>query len=240
MFRLLIYKDIKQIQRDRMLLLFIGLLLVIMLFSHLLLENLLRIFTNINHSIPLYYSAVILFIIAIIGTINGFLFLEERVQKTYLLFQISSSHKIGYVSYRLLVTFITCYIIVYTYIITIPSPFQLNLNQPSIVILSLMFSLVSVSITIFLNYLSTNQLEGFVRLKIISFIYELPVLVYLPYFEFLLKSKIKYVFYLIPTYWPVHAIINQSSSTIYLDSLFMIGVYFFWYCVCSIINTFKR
>lgn len=197
MFKSLLKADFINIKRDPILIFTIA---GPILFT-LLLKFILPFLTNtllkeLNFDLTPYYPLILGFSLILapmtIGSMTGFMLLEDKDENMFLYYTVTPLSKEGYLFYKLsipiILNIVLSFFLVYlTNIITI--------NFLQLLLIILMASIEAIIIAFFLTSFASNRVEGLAMTKAISFLFLIPLI------DQLINFKYQWLFYLFPTYY---------------------------------------
>jgi len=223
---ILLKGDLKNIRRDAVLIMAFFAPLLLILFTNLGLP-LIREFAIQEFSYDLsvhyhFFSAFLLLLIPLLlGTLSGFLILEEKESGLLMFFSVTPLTRKGYFYYRVFIPFFlgaifSFLVSSFSGLLTIP----LSFLAPIILIAALEAPII----TLFLGTFATNRVEGLAFSKGLGVMFAAPVSGYL------IESNWHFLAGLIPPYWITQAFLaaknSQSLYFLYLAGGFFIHLLF--------------
>ncbi|MGM0445440.1 MAG: hypothetical protein ACQEQH_03450 [Bacillota bacterium] len=186
------------------------------------------------HLFP-YYLLITSFVIIIIPLVSGMLFafliLEDRDQgiitylsitpfskKRYLLYRLSISYLISFIS--VLFAFYYLHLIEIKFIYLLPVLMMTSLGGPLIVLL--------------ISTFADNKVEGFAFAKGVSIFYFIPLAAYF------IDSNIEYIFAIFPSFWiyRILEVVDQGDNLYFLYTLLGFLCYFIY--ICLLMKKFQK
>lgn len=204
------YNDFKNIRREPMLifltlspvLISIGLRIVIPFFTEAL-----KSYIDLKEYYPLISGFIILLIPMLMGVLTGFMILDERDDNTFMTLIVTPLTKEGYMIYRILVP--TVISLIYS-LCVLPTINFINISFITIVPAAVLAALEASLVALYLVVFAANKVEGLVYSKAIG------IFMLAPVGGYFLKSNLKYLLGILPTYWaPMALIIGDFKSTEY-------------------------
>lgn len=212
------YIDIKNLQRDTFL---IGMLLY-----PLLIAIMIRYLVPYVHQWALetyflditdYYPLIAAFAVVVnpimFGIVSGFPLLDERDEGVLMALKITPLPQEWYLVYRITTPMIVS--IAYTFAI-IPIIDLVSINPFYLIGSSILLGLEAPLLALFIGTFASNKVEGIAYLKGMGIVLLAPLLGYF------IDSWWQYLFAVIPTYWPIKAVVESINNNPY--AWFYIGV----------------
>lgn len=156
---------------------------------------------------PLIVGIALMLIPMLIGTMTGFLLLEDKDEKMLMYFSVTPLRKEGYLAYRILNPVIlnmvlSLFLVYFSQLITI--------NILKLVPVILMASTEAMLIALLLGAFGENRVDGLAMSKVQGVFFIVPVI------DKLIYSKYNILFGVFPTYWVPKAIENSGSNINYM------------------------
>jgi fluoroquinolone transport system permease protein len=156
---------------------------------------------------PLIVGIALMLIPMLIGTMTGFLLLEDKDEKMLMYFSVTPLSKEGYLAYRILNPVIlnmvlSLFLVYFSNLITI--------NIIKLVPVILMASIEAILIALVLGAFGENRVDGLAMSKALGVFFIVPVIDKLIFFKYNILLGI------FPTYWVPKAIENSCSNINYM------------------------
>lgn len=198
----LIKGDIKNITRDPILLISIFVPMIAATFFRFTLPIITIYFLELDIDIRQYYSFIISFLTMLapmmIGTLVGFIILDERDEGLLTYFVVTPLSRKGYLMYRMINPIVLSFIfstIVLNYV------GLLELNTFELLPVIIMSALQGPMMALFLGTFANNKVEGIALSKALGLLYMIPaVLIFV-------GGRWELISYIFPPYWSIKAFI---------------------------------
>lgn len=204
---LLFYNDFKNILREPMLiLLMIGPFLMGGVLKWLIpfMTELLLPYFNLADYYSLIAGCVLLFIPMLMGTLVGFLLLDEKDDNIFLMLIVTPLGRKGYLAYR---TLFPSVISLISSIIILPFINIIDISFLTIILVSLLTSLSAPLTALFFASIAGNKVEGLALSKGLGIFLAIPIIAYFINYPWRLIAGF------VPYYWPIHTIVSIDYST---------------------------
>ncbi|HBV97119.1 MAG: hypothetical protein JL50_21375 [Peptococcaceae bacterium BICA1-7] len=203
----LLLGDIKNIYRDTLLLVTVlapFILAVLMKYGVPRISSLLMQKTGFDLT-PHYsfiMSYLIIFTPLMLGTLAGFIVLDERDENLLSYFSVTPLSKAGYLLYRTALPTAASFLFTF---LALRFANLAGLNYTGLIPVVLMASLEAPVVALFLGAFAANKVEGLAYTKGLGILYIAPVIGYL------VKSKLQLLAFIIPTFWVTKGFLESSQ-----------------------------
>lgn len=214
---MLCYNDWRNIIRERILVLFMILPMFITLLFRWIVPWVSKLVMPYFDLIPFYGligASLLLITPMMMGTVIGFLLLDERDEGVLMSLIVTPLAKDGYIFYRVLfptvVSFLYCLLVV---------SFTHFIRVPFIALLAASFtaSLEAPLIALYMAVFATNKVEGLALSKMTG------IGILAPIAGYFIASPWKYIVGIIPFFWPVQALMVAGESGLEYGLCIIVG-----------------
>lgn len=165
---------------------------------------------------PMLMGLLVVMIPMLYGVCIGFLLLDERDEGMLSALKVTPVSMAKYLAYRLTAPVIVSFV---TTLIAYPIAGLAGIDLTTLVVVALVSALEAPLFALVFGVFAENKVQGFAIQKMLGTVMAIPLIAYL------LDPKWEFVFYVVPTFWPVRAFWEGSSG----------GVNFWLYVLGAII-----
>ena len=213
----LVLTDVKTIYRDGI---FIMAILAPLLFA-LLIRYLLPVLNeytlqkfdyNLFIHEPFILSIALIMVPLMLGTLVGFILLEERDEDIFIYFAVTPLMKTGYLVYRLSIS------IIFTILLSGLVVLICDIHVLSFLEFGLITGMLALETPLFailLASFATNKVEGLAVSKVMN------AIIIIPFVSYFVTSAWKYIGAVLPPYWISLLIVEQTKPIFYLIGYFI-------------------
>ncbi len=180
---------------------------------------------NLSEHFRIVVSLVLLMAPLMIGTLFGFILLDERDEGILLYYSITPLTKAGYLYGRLLVPMGFTFIL--TFIMAFIQGVVVQLNTFSFIPIAFLLALQTPIFTLLMATLASNKVEGLALTKVINLCILAPII------DYIFVNPIVKIVILFPVYWPVSIIMNMDSNYYWFHLLIGIIITFLWFIILT-------
>ena len=152
---------------------------------------------------PMLMGLLIVMIPMFYGVCIGFLLLDERDEGMLAALKVTPVSMAQYLAYRISAPVIVSFV---TTLIAYPIAGLTGIGLTTLVVVALVASLEAPLFALVFGVFAENKVQGFAIQKMLGTVLSIPLLAYL------LDPKWEFVFYVIPTFWPVRAFWEGSTG----------------------------
>ncbi|WP_424358458.1 ABC transporter [Methanocella sp. MCL-LM] len=152
---------------------------------------------------PMLMGLIVVMIPMFYGVCIGFLLLDERDEGTLAALKVSPVSTTQYLAYRITAPMIVSFV---TTLIAYPIAGLTGIDLTTLVVVALVASLEGPFFALVFATFAENKVQGFAIQKLMGAILTVPLLAYL------LDPKWEFVFYVVPTFWPIRAFWEGASG----------------------------
>ncbi|CAJ36393.1 ABC transporter [Methanocella arvoryzae] len=152
---------------------------------------------------PMLMGLLIVMIPMFFGVCIGFLLLDERDEGMLAALKVTPVSMAQYLAYRISAPVIVSFV---TTLIACPIAGLTGVDLTTLVVVALVASLEAPLFALVFGVFAENKVQGFAIQKMLGTVLSIPLLAYL------IDPKWEFVFYVIPTFWPVRAFWEGSTG----------------------------
>lgn len=211
--------DVKNVKRDIVLLaaIFAPILMALFLkfvvpvISLILLD---KLSFDLSQYYPLIISVFLMLVPMLVGSMTGFILLEDKDEKMLMYYSVTPLGKVGYLFYRIIspifISMLLSFFLVYF-------SGLISIGFAKLLFIILMASTETVLIALFLGAFGENRVDGLAMLKALGILMAVPVIDKLIYFKY------NWALGIFPTYWVPKAI-ETSNIAAYFSLTIILGI----------------
>ena len=191
---------------------------------------------KLNSGIDLYsYDKLIISIVnmiipMIVGTLAGFVMLDEKDEGTAFVMVMTPLGKRGYFLYRSIISVVLCFIFV---LLSVP---MIGISSEDMLLMTsvaIMASLETPICALLLLTIAHNKIEGLAVTK------GMVICIFIPICIFFFKNSWVYIMGFIPFFWPAYLFINANNYLLYL-LLWIVGFLVHIFYLIILIKSYLR
>lgn len=152
---------------------------------------------------PMLMGLLVVMIPMFYGVCIGFLLLDERDEGTLAALKVTPVSMAQYLAYRITAPMIVSFV---TTLVAYPIAGLTGIDLTTLVVVALVASLEGPFFALVFATFAENKVQGFAIQKLLGSVLTIPLLAYL------LDPKWEFIFYVVPTFWPVRAFWEGSTG----------------------------
>ncbi|WP_404443003.1 hypothetical protein LG307_13870 [Sutcliffiella horikoshii] len=162
---------------------------------------------NLYNHLQLIMGVTLLMTPSMLGMMAGFMLLDDRDEGLLTYFAVTPLKRIGYIRYRIMVTFILSLFLFYV-VVSLSDLLELSwwVNFP----LSILYALEAPIFALLLALFANNKVEGLALNKVLS------VSIIVPIIAYFVPEGWEWLFMLVPTFWPVWTLLFAGTFDFWL------------------------
>jgi fluoroquinolone transport system permease protein len=145
---------------------------------------------------PMFMGLIVVMVPMLYGVCIGFLILDERDEGMLAAMKVTPVSMASYLAYRVTAPAVVSFV---TSLVAIPVAGLASVDVATIVVIALVSSLEAPLFALVFAVLAENKVQGFAIQKMLGTVLAIPLLAYF------IDPKWEFVFYVIPTFWPIKA-----------------------------------
>lgn len=152
---------------------------------------------------PMLMGLIVVMIPMFYGVCIGFLLLDERDEGTLAALKVTPVSMAQYLAYRITAPMIVSFV---TTLIAYPIAGLTGIDLTTLVVVALVASLEGPFFALVFATFAENKVQGFAIQKMMGTVLTIPLLAYL------IDPKWEFIFYVVPTFWPIRAFWEGSTG----------------------------
>lgn len=227
--------DLKSVSRDSMLLLISAGSLVLALamrygvpFATPHLQRLLAV--DLANYTPLLMNFVLLIAPGMVGSLVGFLILDERDDGTLTALLVTPVSLVAYLAYRIGLPVVVAFLVT---LVAVPIAGLLTIPTGQLMLAAALSALSGGIVALAVTALASNKVEGFGVLKVLQGLQALPLVAWF------LPTPWQWLFGFVPTYWPAAAYWRMAGGEGYWGYL-VVGLGVNLVTIAVLLHQFRR